>query len=117
MEKHARDAKTGLVYHGYDESWQQAWADPDTRRSPKFWGQAVGWYFMALVETLDIFPSTHITKLNNLVAILQRLVEAVVKVQDPTKGVCRWEVLDQGGRQGNYLEYSALCMFIYGLYL
>ncbi|MCO5609916.1 hypothetical protein L7F22_064151 [Adiantum nelumboides] len=112
MEKRARDAKTGLLYHGYDESWRQAWADPETGRSPSFWGRAVGWYFMALVDTLDFFPSTH-AKRDDLVAILQRLAEAVAKVQDPAMGVW-WEVLDQGGRQGNYLESSASCMFAYG---
>ncbi|MCO5607196.1 hypothetical protein L7F22_061389 [Adiantum nelumboides] len=113
MEKRARDAKTGLLYHGYDESRQQAWADPETGRSPSFWGRAVGWYFMALVDTLDFFPSTH-AKREDLVVILQRLAEAVAKVQDPVTGVW-WEVLDQGGRQGNYLESSASCMFVYGL--
>src|SRR5687768_17390715 len=30
MEKHARDAKTGLLYHGWDESKQQRWANPAT---------------------------------------------------------------------------------------
>ncbi|MCO5580066.1 hypothetical protein L7F22_033932 [Adiantum nelumboides] len=96
MEKRAQDAKTRLLHHGYDESWQQAWADPETRRSPNFWGQAVGSYFMASVDTQDFFPSTHVAKRNDLVAILQRLVEAVAKVQDPATGVCKWEVLDQG---------------------
>ncbi|MCO5566500.1 hypothetical protein L7F22_020177 [Adiantum nelumboides] len=100
IEKHVRDAKTGLLYYDYDESRQKAWADPETGRSPSFWGRAMGWYFTALVDTLDLFPTTHIAKRDDLVAILQRLVEAVAKVQDPATGVCRWEVLDQGGRQG-----------------
>ncbi|MCO5575847.1 hypothetical protein L7F22_029652 [Adiantum nelumboides] len=117
MEKRVRDAKTRLLHHGYDESRQQAWADSKTGRSPSFWGRAVGSYFMALVDTLDFFTSTHVTKRDDLVAILQRLMEAVAKVQGPATGVCRWEVLDQGGWQGNYLESSASCIFVYGLYL
>ncbi|MCO5592009.1 hypothetical protein L7F22_046002 [Adiantum nelumboides] len=84
MEKGVRDAKTRLLYHGYDESRQQAWSDPKTGRSPSFWGRAVGWHFMALVDTLDFFPSTHVAKRDDLVAILQRLVEGVAKVQDLT---------------------------------
>ncbi|MCO5570296.1 hypothetical protein L7F22_024014 [Adiantum nelumboides] len=97
MEKHARDAKTGLLYHNYYESRQQAWANPEIERSPSLWGQAVDSHFMALVDTLDFFPSTHIAKQDDLVAILQLLVEAVAKVQDPAMSVCMWEALDQGG--------------------
>ena len=59
MEKHARDAKSGLLFHGYDDSRQQKWADPETGRSPAFWGRAMGWYAMALVETLDFVPIDH----------------------------------------------------------
>jgi unsaturated rhamnogalacturonyl hydrolase len=44
MERHARDAKTGLLYHGWDESKQQRWANPITGRSPNFWGRPIGWY-------------------------------------------------------------------------
>ncbi|MCO5595232.1 hypothetical protein L7F22_049271 [Adiantum nelumboides] len=98
MEKRVRDAKTGLLHHGYDESQKHVWDDPKIERLPTFWGQAVGLYFMVLVNTLDFFPSTHVAKQDNLVAILQQEVEAVAKVQDPATGVCRWEVLDQGGR-------------------
>ena len=42
MEKNARDAKTGLLYHGYDESRQQKWADKTTGRSTKFLGKSNG---------------------------------------------------------------------------
>ncbi|KAH7302460.1 hypothetical protein KP509_23G074500 [Ceratopteris richardii] len=111
MEEHARDPETGLLYHGYDESRQMAWADPETGTSPSFWGRSVGWYFMGLVDTLDFFPKNHPER-DALIGILQRLAEAVAKVQDPQSAVW-WEVLDQGGREGNYLESSASCMFVY----
>ncbi|MCO5612921.1 hypothetical protein L7F22_067194 [Adiantum nelumboides] len=117
MEKRVWDAKTGLLHHGYNESRQQTWADPKTGRSPSFWGRAISSYFMVLVDMLDFFPSIHVAKRDDLVAALQGLVEAVAKVHDPATGVCRWEVLDQGGRQGNYLESLASCIFVYGLYL
>ncbi|MCO5551045.1 hypothetical protein L7F22_004541 [Adiantum nelumboides] len=70
MEKRARDAKTGLLHHDYDESGQQAWADPETKRSPSFWGRAEGSYYMALVDTLDFFHSIHVAKRDDLVPIL-----------------------------------------------
>src|SRR5215207_3026228 len=34
MEKHARDPKTGLLYHAWDESKQQKWANKTTGTSP-----------------------------------------------------------------------------------
>jgi unsaturated rhamnogalacturonyl hydrolase len=113
MEKHARDPKSGLLYHGWDESRQQKWADPQTGLSPEFWGRAMGWYAMGLVETLDFVPITH-PRRGELVAILNRLAEAVVKVQDPKTGVW-WQVLDKGGREGNYLEASVSVMFSFSL--
>ena len=59
MEKHARDETTGLLTHGWDESREQKWSDPKTGRSPAFWGRAMGWYAMGLVETLDFIPPDH----------------------------------------------------------
>ncbi|MCO5586049.1 hypothetical protein L7F22_039988 [Adiantum nelumboides] len=52
IKKRAREAKTGLLHHGYDESRQQAWANLEIGRSPSFWGRAMGSYFMALVVCL-----------------------------------------------------------------
>jgi unsaturated rhamnogalacturonyl hydrolase len=113
MEKHARDEKTGLLYHGWDESRQQKWADPQTGRSPGFWGRAMGWYAMGLVETLDFVPVEH-PRRGELVAILRRLAEAVARFQDPKSGVW-YQVMDQGGREGNYLEASVSTMLSYAL--
>jgi unsaturated rhamnogalacturonyl hydrolase len=113
MERHARDAKTGLLYHGWDESRKQRWADPAAGHSPNFWGRAMGWYAMALVDTLDYFPEGH-PKRAELLAILRRLAAAVEKYQEPESGLW-YEVLDKGGAEGNYLESSASCMFVYAL--
>ncbi|HVS29855.1 MAG TPA: glycoside hydrolase family 88 protein [Thermoanaerobaculia bacterium] len=113
MEKNARDPKTGLLYHGWDESRQQKWADPKTGRSPEFWGRAMGWFAMGLVETLDFVPATH-PRRGELTGILQRLAAAVVKVQDPKSGVW-WQVVDKGGREGNYLESSVSSMLSFAL--
>lgn len=113
MEKHARDAKTGLLYHGWDESRQQRWADKTTGRSPNFWGRAMGWYAMALVDTLDHFPADHPQR-GELLGILRRLADAVAKYQEPRSGLW-YQVLDKGGQRGNYLESSAAAMFVYSI--
>ena len=113
MEQHARDTKTGLLYHGWDESKKQRWSNPETGRSPNFWGRAMGWYAMALVDTLDYFPRNH-AKRGELIAILNRLAQAVAKYQDPRSGLW-YQVLDKGTEKGNYFESSAACMFVYAL--
>lgn len=111
MENHTRDSKTGLLYHAWDESKTQRWADPVTGRSPGFWGRAMGWYAMALVDALDYLPANH-PRRSELVAILQRLAGALKNYQDPASGVW-YEVTDKGTTKGNYLEASASTMYVY----
>jgi unsaturated rhamnogalacturonyl hydrolase len=113
MEQKARDEKTGLLYHGWDESRQQKWSDPRTGRSPAFWGRAMGWYAMGLVETLDFVPRDHPGRAE-LIAILGRLAAAVTRVQDGKSGVW-YQVVDQGAREGNYLEASVSSMLAFAL--
>jgi unsaturated rhamnogalacturonyl hydrolase len=111
--KHTRDPETGLYYHGWDESKSQQWADPETGCSPSFWGRAMGWYAMAIPDVLDHSPEAHPQR-RDLVAVLQDLAAGILSVQDRASGVW-YQVLDQGDREGNYLEASASCMFVYAL--
>lgn len=113
IEKYAVDPKTGLIYHGYDESKEQKWADKKTGVSPHFWGRAIGWYAMALVEVLDYFPKDH-PKRAELIKYLQRLAPVLAKYQDKNSGLW-YQIVDQGNRKGNYFEASASCMFVYAL--
>lgn len=113
METHARDARTGLLYHAWDESRQQRWANKVTGQSPNFWGRAMGWYAMALVDALDYYPAGDPGK-DSLIAILNRTAAAVGKYQDTATG-CWFQVLDKAGSKGNYVEASASCMFVYAL--
>ena len=113
MERYARDEKTGLLYHGWDESRQQKWANPQNGKSPEFWSRAMGWYIMGLVDVLDYFPKDHPRRVE-LIAVLERTAAGIVKYQDPASGVW-WQVTDKGGQAGNYLESSGSSMFVYGL--
>jgi unsaturated rhamnogalacturonyl hydrolase len=113
IDEHARDPKTGLRYHAWDASKNQRWANPDTGCSPHFWGRAMGWYAMALVDLLEYFPATH-PKRPRILDILEDVAEAVSSVQDSNSGLW-YQILDQGNRDGNYWEASASCMFVYAL--
>ncbi|MGD0037491.1 MAG: glycoside hydrolase family 88 protein [Bacteroidota bacterium] len=111
MEQHSRDSKTGLLYHAWDESKQMPWANKQTGCSSYFWGRAIGWYAWALVDVLDYIPQDH-TKRKELIAILQRLSNALLEFREPQSKLW-FQIVDQGNRTGNYLESSASCMFIY----
>ena len=113
MERHARDARTGLLYHGWDESRQQQWANKETGNSPNFWGRALGWYGMAMVDVLDYFPKQHAGR-DSIIAILNRFAQAVVKVQDPASGLW-FDIVDKPKEPKNYKEASASCMLTYTL--
>lgn len=113
IEKHTRDPRTGLLFHGWDESKSQKWADPESGCSPSLWGRAIGWYAMAIPDVLDHLPRNH-PKRDELLAIFETAVSAIARVQDPASGVW-YQVLDQGDRPGNYLESSASCMFVYAI--
>ncbi len=113
MEQKARDPKTGLIYHGWDESKQQFWADKQTGLSQSFWSRAMGWYHVALVEVLDVMDANHPER-KKMLEILNRLTIAIVKAQDNTSGVW-WQITDKGGAEKNYLESSSSAMFVYAL--
>ncbi len=113
MEKYARDTKTGLLYHGWDESRLQRWANPKTGVSPEFWSRSMGWYMMALVDVLEILPKNY-PRRAELVNILNRLTTALVKFQDKDSGVW-WQVTDKGGQDKNYLESSGTAMFVFSI--
>ncbi|KAK1544846.1 cell wall glycosyl hydrolase YteR [Colletotrichum paranaense] len=109
------NATNGLPLHGFDWSKKAIWADPETGASPNVWGRAVGWYVMALVDTLELFPLDHPAR-ERLVGYLQHVSDAVVAAQDEkTKGW--WLVMTPGteGQWGNYIESSGSAMFVYGL--
>lgn len=113
MEKYSRDPKTGLLYHGWDESKLQRWANKKNGWSPEFWSRSMGWYMMALVDVLDFIPQNH-PRRNELVKILNRLTTALVKFQDEKSGVW-WQVTDKAYKEKNYLESSGTAMFVFSM--
>jgi unsaturated rhamnogalacturonyl hydrolase len=112
-EAHTRDAQSGLLYHAWDESHKQPWSDKTTGTSPIFWARGMGWFMMALVDTIPYYPQNDPGRAE-LIAILNRSAKAIARVQDPKSGLW-YQVLDRPGAKGNYFESSAACMFTYAL--
>lgn len=110
MANGAFDEKTGLMYHAFDESKIQRWANKTNGKSPEFWSRAMGWYMMGLVDVLEIFPNENPNKAK-LLDIFENLSKALVNFQDPQAGVW-WQVTDKANKEGNYLESSGSSMFV-----
>jgi unsaturated rhamnogalacturonyl hydrolase len=107
------DPDTKLLYHAWDESKEQRWSDPETGQSPHFWSRAMGWYLMAIVDVLDYLPENHPDR-EKLISILNTTIDALLKVADKETGLW-YQVLDKGGKEGNYIEASGSCMYIYAM--
>lgn len=107
-----RDPGTGLYFHARDESKAMPWSNPATGLSPHVWGRAVGWLAMALADTLPLLPASHPQR-GEILAMFPSLMAAVARAQDDS-GLWH-QVMDQPGREGNYLETSASAMFAYAL--
>jgi unsaturated rhamnogalacturonyl hydrolase len=105
------DPATGLLMHAWDESRQQKWCDPATGQSHYPWSRAMGWYTMAVMDILDYLPADHPDR-KDLINIMQKTCDALLKVRDPKSGIW-YQVLNQDGREGNYLEGSGSAMYIY----
>lgn len=112
IDKYTWDPELKLYFHGWDESREQRWSDPETGRSPHAWGRAMGWFAMALVDMLDFFPKDH-PKRALIMQIHKKMAKTIIDQQDES-GLW-WQVLDRPGEEGNYLEGSVSSMFSYFL--
>ncbi len=109
--KHSYDPATKLYRHAWDESRSMFWCDPQTGQSQHCWGRALGWYCMAIVEVLDFLPADMAGR-GSLIDLLRSICAELPEWADPQSGVW-YQVLDQPGREGNYLEATCSAMFSY----
>ena len=114
IQKHMKDPKTGLYYHGYDESRQMYWANPETGCSPNFWLRAMGWFLVAMVDVLERMDEQMYYEYRAIMAMLKDAVEAMIRFQDDQTGMF-WQVIDKAGVPGNYLETSGSALFAYAV--
>ncbi|TCT12891.1 unsaturated rhamnogalacturonyl hydrolase [Natranaerovirga pectinivora] len=109
MTEHTKDDKSGLLYHGCDPTKEAEWADPITGRSSEFWGRAIGWYPVAIVDILDYLPKDHKDR-DILLQILKDLIDALILYQD--KSGLWYQVIDKGENPENWLETSCSSLFV-----
>jgi len=113
--KHLNDPATGLLWHAYDESGAQPWANPTTHTSAFHWGRAFGWYAMTLIMLLEIVPKDQPQRAE-LIKIIQQLAKAFERYQDPKTGLW-YQVVDKGDVAGNWHETSCSSMYSYMMWM
>ena len=114
VARHTYDPATGLYKHAWDESHEQFWCNKENGQSAHSWGRAMGWFAMALVESLEFIPVDEPNR-DSLLAILDNVVKQIERYQDSKTGLW-YQVLDRSGDKGNYLESTVSAMFIYSIY-
>jgi unsaturated rhamnogalacturonyl hydrolase len=113
MRRNMTDPKTGLLYHGWDDSKTAAWADKKTSLSPVFWGRSIGWYAVAVMDILDYLPAEH-ERHREFESAAVDIINALVRFQDEESGLW-FQVVDKGDDPENWLETSCSCLFTYAI--
>lgn len=106
------DESKRLYYHGYDASRTVFWADKTTGLSQSFWLRAMGWFAIALADLAENIPQG--PEQAEVAALLKEMLEGVLPYADQQTGMY-WQVVDQPGRSGNYLETSGSSMLAYAM--
>ena len=116
------DKTTGLLYHGFtanpgddaSTSWTGISKKKGIYHSASFWGRANAWYFLALVDILEVMPTNN-TYYNTFKSYLTSLAEGIANYQDKGTG-CWYQVMDKvpASLTGNYLEASCSSIFTAG---
>lgn len=109
-----RDTRNGLYYHAYDDSREAFWCDKVTGLSDNFWLRALGWYAMALIDTMEVMPETLAVEKNELNRIYRELIDSMLPYQDQESGMW-YQVVNRGGILPNYLETSGSAIFAYAI--
>ncbi len=110
--KLAKDCKTGLLYHGYDESREQSWSNDETGHSKNFWTRSIGWFTMALVDTIEKIDDMFFYEREELISYLKDISKALLKYIDKETYMF-YQVTDKGDKEDNYLETSGTCAIAY----
>lgn len=112
--EHMYDNEKKLYYHGWDVSKQAFWSDGETGLSKSFWLRSIGWYTVGLVDAISYFDTSRPNLKAELITIFRKTIEGLEQYIDPEKHMF-WQVVDQMGREGNYVETSGSAMIAYAM--
>jgi rhamnogalacturonyl hydrolase YesR len=123
LYQHVHHAATGLIVHGYDASKSAPWADSKTGASPMVWGRSMAWYLIGLVDALELAENDSRTKSSPAYKRMRTILHDIARANvvaarhsaTVTGSYAVWQVVDQPGAEGNYIEASASAMIAFVL--
>ena len=114
-----------LLYHAFsavpanDSYWADQTQGAHYGVSAEFWARAEGWYFLALIDVLELMPASH-PQYAVLRDYLNQIAQGLVARQDASTG-CWCQLLQYangvtpaGCSKPNYLESSGSALFVAG---
>ena len=113
VERIMKNPKDGLYYHCYDASKTAFWCDKNTGLCQNYWLRALGWFSMAMLDTLNHAPDRGSDNWNHLKTMFINLQDAMLCVQD--KSGMWYQLPALPDVEGNYLETSGTAIFAYSL--
>ena len=114
VQKYLYDKDKGLCYHACDMEKVQSWANKETGCSANFWLRSMGWYMMALVDTMDAMSIEIYEQYRKLQDIFKLMLKGILRYQDEETGLF-YQVIDRSDVEGNYLETSGCAMIGYAI--
>lgn len=114
VREHMFNPEKHLYYHGYDASKSAFWADKETGLSKNFWLRANGWFIIALVDILGYMNEGVYEDYDFYKKLLKEAVDGLLIYQDKESKMF-YQVVDQGNREGNYLETSGSSMIAFAI--
>lgn len=111
MYENIQDKETKLLYHAWDSSKTAAWADKETGLAPEFWGRALGWYVVAVLDIMEQMDKDT-DDYKRLAEIEREVLGAIYNYQDKESNLW-YQVVDKGHIEGNWLESSCSMLFVY----
>jgi unsaturated rhamnogalacturonyl hydrolase len=112
VQEHNVDQEKGLLYHGWDESGNNIWANEETGTSKEFWSMGIAWYYLGLLECIDYVPLEDLAR-KELGTMFRELTKNIQKFEDP-KTALWYQVMNKSYEPRNWIETSASAMFAYG---
>ena len=106
------DENKKLYYHGCDCSKSIFWADRETGCSKNFWLRSIGWFTVALADIIGYINNDECRE--ELIGIFRETIKGIALYADPESGLY-YQVVDCGGKEGNYLETSGSSMIAYAM--
>lgn len=106
------DEKKRLYYHGCDCSKKAFWADKETGCSKNFWLRSIGWFCISLIDIIEFIDDENAK--SELEKIFAEAVEGISQYADKDTAMY-YQVVDKGGKEGNYLETSGSSMIAYAM--